>query len=70
MVNPVTLIVSALITGAASAATDTASNAVKDAYSGLKTLLQKRFQGKPVPNYRTSLEIFTVHIMQGVRIDS
>jgi hypothetical protein len=68
--DPVSLIVSALVAGAVSAAQDTASDAVKDAYSGLKTLLQKRFQGKPVPNYRTSLEIFTVHIMQGVRIDS
>src|SRR5688500_2776406 len=45
--DPVTLIVSALIAGAASAAQDTASNVVKDAYSGLKTLLQRRFQGKP-----------------------
>jgi hypothetical protein len=45
--DPVTLIVSALSAGAASAATETASNVVKDAYSGLKTLLQKRFQGKP-----------------------
>lgn len=45
--DPVTLIVSALSAGATSAATDTASNVVKDAYSGLKTLLQRRFQGKP-----------------------
>ncbi len=45
--DPVTLIVSALVAGAASAAQDAASNAVKDAYSGLKTLLQRRFQGKP-----------------------
>jgi len=45
--DPVTLIVSALLAGAASAAQDTASNVVKDAYSGLKTLLQRRFQGKP-----------------------
>jgi hypothetical protein len=29
------------------AAQDAASNAVKDAYSGLKSLLQRRFQGKP-----------------------
>jgi hypothetical protein len=45
--DPVTLIVSALVAGAASAAQDTASDVVKDAYSGLKTLLQRRFQGKP-----------------------
>jgi hypothetical protein len=29
------------------AAQDTASNIVKDAYSSLKALLQRRFQGKP-----------------------
>jgi hypothetical protein len=45
--DPVTLIVSALIAGAASAAQDIASTGVKDAYNGLKTLLQRRFQGKP-----------------------
>jgi hypothetical protein len=37
--DPVTLIVPALVAGAASAAQDTASNAVKDAYSGIKALL-------------------------------
>jgi hypothetical protein len=45
--DPVTLIVSALSAGATSAATETASNVVKDAYSSLKSLLQRRFQGKP-----------------------
>jgi hypothetical protein len=45
--DPVALIVSALIAGAASAGKDAASNAVKDGYSGLKALLQRRFQGKP-----------------------
>jgi ABC-type transporter MlaC component len=44
--DPVTLFVSALIAGAASAAQDTASNVVKDAYTSLKTLLQNRYQGK------------------------
>jgi hypothetical protein len=45
--DPITLIVSALIAGAASAAQDTASNVVKDAYSSLKVLLQRRFRDKP-----------------------
>jgi hypothetical protein len=45
--DPVILIVSALVAGAASATTETASNVVKDAYSSLKALLQRRFQGKP-----------------------
>ena len=45
--DPVTVIVSALVAGVAAAAKDTASQAVKDAYSGLKALIQKRFAGKP-----------------------
>ena len=45
--EPVTLIVSALVAGATAALQETASQAVKDAYTGLKTLVQKRFAGKP-----------------------
>ena len=45
--DPVTVIVSALVAGAAAGAKDTASQAVKDAYNGLKTLIQQRFSGKP-----------------------
>jgi hypothetical protein len=40
------LIVTALIAGATAAAKDTASQAVKDAYSGLKAIIHKRFAGK------------------------
>ncbi len=39
------VIVAALLAGAAAAAKDTASQALKDAYSGLKTLIQRRFKG-------------------------
>ena len=45
--DPVTIIISALVAGAAAAVKDTTSQAAKDAYSGLKTLIQKRFAGKP-----------------------
>lgn len=45
--EPVSLIVTALTAGAAVALKDTASQAVKDAYGGLKTLIQKRFAGQP-----------------------
>ena len=45
--DPVSLIVTALTAGAAVALKDTASQAVKDAYGGLKTLIQNRFAGKP-----------------------
>jgi hypothetical protein len=44
--DPVTMILTALAAGAAAAAKDTASQAVKDAYQGLKTLVQKRFADK------------------------
>ena len=41
--DPVTLIVTALVQGAAKAATDV----VPDAYKGLRELLRKRFAGQP-----------------------
>jgi hypothetical protein len=44
--DPVTLIVMALAAGAALGLKDTASQAVKDAYSGLKVLVKKRFAGR------------------------
>ena len=45
--DPVTLIVTALAAGAASALQDGASAAVKDAYARLKALVKKRFAGRP-----------------------
>lgn len=45
--NAITLILTALTTGAAASVKETASAAVKDTYSGLKSLLQRRFEGKP-----------------------
>jgi hypothetical protein len=41
--DPVTLIVTALAAGASAALKDTASQAIKDAYSGLKSLLERKF---------------------------
>ena len=41
--DPVTLIVAALVIGAAAGLQDTATAAVKDAYSGLKSLIRSRF---------------------------
>jgi hypothetical protein len=41
--EPVTLILTALATGALVGATDAAQTAVKDAYHGLKDLVQRRF---------------------------
>ena len=45
--DPVTLIVTALAAGAASALQDGASAAVKDAYARLKALVTKRFADHP-----------------------
>jgi hypothetical protein len=43
--EPMSLILTALVTGATAAAKDTAGTAVKDAYNGLKHLLKKKFEG-------------------------
>jgi hypothetical protein len=40
--DPITLIVTALVGGASSALQDAASSAVKDAYTGLKSLLRRK----------------------------
>ena len=45
--DPVTLILAALTAGAAASAKDTASVAVKDAYDGLKGLIQRKLANKP-----------------------
>jgi len=41
------MVLAALSAGAIAATKDTASQAVKDAYAGLKALAKKRFAGKP-----------------------
>jgi hypothetical protein len=45
--DPVSLIVAALAAGASTALKDTAAEAVKDAYKGLKSLLQRKLGDKP-----------------------
>src|SRR6266567_7561938 len=45
--DPVNVVLAALAAGAATAAKDTASQAVKDAYAGLKALVKKRFEKRP-----------------------
>ena len=47
VVEPVTLILTALAAGAAAGGKDAAASVVKDAYAGLKQLVAKRFTGKP-----------------------
>ena len=45
--DPITLILTALAAGAAAGAQNTVSEAIKGAYRGLKTLVQRKFAGKP-----------------------
>ncbi|HBY96210.1 MAG: hypothetical protein M5U01_39685 [Ardenticatenaceae bacterium] len=45
--DPVSLILAALVAGVAAGATDTASQAIKDGYAGLKDLIKKRLADKP-----------------------
>lgn len=45
--DPVSIILAALTAGASAAAKDTASQAIKDTYAGLKKLVLKRFEKKP-----------------------
>jgi hypothetical protein len=45
--DPVTVIVTALASGAAAAAQETATAAIKDAYQGLRALIQRKFAGHP-----------------------
>ena len=45
--DPVTLIVTALAAGAASALQDGVSSAVKDAYARLRAAVRKRLAGRP-----------------------
>ena len=43
MIDPISLIITALVAGATAAAKDTAEQAIKDAYKGLKDLINKKF---------------------------
>ena len=45
--DPVTLIVTALATGAAAAAKDVGGDAIKSAFNGLKNLIAQKFGSKP-----------------------
>lgn len=45
--DTITLILTALAAGALAGAQSTASDAVKDAYQGLKSLIQRKLTGKP-----------------------
>lgn len=46
--DPITAITTAIVTGAASALSETATQAVRDGYTGLKSLLARKFGSAPV----------------------
>jgi hypothetical protein len=48
IMDPLTMILSALTAGAVAALKDTATAAVQDLYAGLKALIQKKFADKPL----------------------
>jgi hypothetical protein len=45
--EPVSLLIAALVAGAGAGLTDAAGSAVRDAYEGLRAVLRRRFSGKP-----------------------
>ncbi len=45
MVDPVSLIVSALVVGATASTKEVSSTAIKDAYNGLKELIKRKLSG-------------------------
>ena len=45
--DPITLVITALLSGAASAGQAIAGDTIKEAYTGLKNLIQRKFAGKP-----------------------
>ncbi|MGK7957774.1 MAG: hypothetical protein AB4063_21365 [Crocosphaera sp.] len=46
--EPISLIMTALVSGATAACKGTAETVVKDAYEGLKTLIKRKFEGDPL----------------------
>lgn len=70
--DPVTLILTALATGAIASIQATANEAVKDAYAGLKTLLQRKFAGKPsaevaLAEYEKNPDTWKAPLAQGLK---
>jgi hypothetical protein len=45
--DPISLVIAALVAGAIAGVKDTASQGVRDGYNGLKALIRRRFAGNP-----------------------
>jgi hypothetical protein len=70
--DALTLIVTALISGTAASAKETASQAVKDAYNELKTLIHNKLVGKPVAEmalaqYETKPDVWKAPLEDGLK---
>jgi hypothetical protein len=68
VMDPITLIVTALVAGATSGAAEAASAAVKEAYAGLKALVARRLGGRPdaelvLAKYEQSPEVWQAPLM-------
>jgi hypothetical protein len=70
--DPITLILTALAAGATASIQTTAGEAVKDAYTGLKTLIQRKFVGKPsaevaLAEHEKKPDIWKAPLAQGLK---
>ena len=65
--EPLSLIVAALLAGAAAAAKDTTSTAIKDGYQGLKVLIERKLAGQPAAVKALAAAIVVLGSWRGVQ---
>ncbi len=70
--DSITLILTALVSGATASVKDTASQAVKDTYNGLKTLIHNKIAGKPtaeiaLAEYEKKPEVWKAPLAEGLK---
>src|SRR6266446_3787327 len=70
--DPITLILTALVSGTTASVKDTASQAVKDTYNGLKTLLHNKLAGKPstemaLAEYEKKPDVWKTPLEEGMK---
>lgn len=70
--DPIALILTALTAGATDSIKATANEAIKDAYSGLKTLIKDRFAGKPaievaLTEYEKEPDVWKAPLEEGLK---
>ena len=70
--DPITLILTALVSGATASVKDTASQLVKDTYNGLKTLIHNKLAGKPtaeiaLAEYEKKPDVWKAPLAEGLK---